>query len=121
MNENYAQPSLPAGIEEDLIRGMYRHGTHSPATPIDTVRLVGSGAILREVIAAAELPASDWQVAAEVWSATSARRFFEVDRHHVALAAHTALRTRGHVDAATCAEAMRRYRLSPHAPASWDA
>ena len=51
----------------------------------------------------------------------SLRRFFEVDRHHVVLAALTALRTRGEVDAATCAEAMTRYGLSPDARPSWEA
>ncbi|HKX40194.1 MAG TPA: pyruvate dehydrogenase (acetyl-transferring), homodimeric type, partial [Burkholderiaceae bacterium] len=71
MNESYAQPSLPAGVEDDLLRGLYRYAVHAPADTTKNVRLVGSGTILREVIAAAELLASDWGVAAEVWSATS--------------------------------------------------
>ncbi|KAF1697274.1 pyruvate dehydrogenase (acetyl-transferring), homodimeric type [Pseudoxanthomonas jiangsuensis] len=68
MNENYAQDSLPAGVEDDVIKGLYRHSVHGKG---GDVRLVGSGAILREVIAAAALLAQDWQVEAEVWSATS--------------------------------------------------
>jgi pyruvate dehydrogenase E1 component len=85
MNENYAQPSLRAGVEADIIKGMYRYsgpvqGESEPAS----VRLVGSGTILREVIAAAELLAGDWNIAAEVWSATSfselAREAAEVER-----------------------------------------
>ena len=76
MNENYPQPSLPAGVEADILRGLYRLRAY-PASDAATapvrprVRLLGSGAILREVIAAAELLAQDWQVEAEVWSATS--------------------------------------------------
>jgi pyruvate dehydrogenase E1 component len=220
MNENYAQPSLPAGVEEDLIRGMYRFATltpsdtqktrgtmpdaphasnvlHDPAGPAaPTVRLVGSGTILREVIAAAELLAQDWGVAAEVWSATSfselardaraverhnrlhpteaarishvqrclpgdapviaatdyvrawpqlvasyvdapftalgtdgfgrsdtraaLRRFFEVDRHHVVLAALTALRAQGQVDTETCAQAIARHAITTDGAAPWD-
>jgi pyruvate dehydrogenase E1 component len=65
-NENYAQPSLPAGVEADVIRGLYRLRGAGGA-----VRLVGSGAILREVIAAADLLAADFGIEAEVWSATS--------------------------------------------------
>ncbi len=197
MNENYAQPSLPPGVEADLIQGLYRYAVHAPATAAKgSVRLLGSGTILREVIAAAELLAADWGITAEVWSATSfaelsreareverfnrlhpaeaprtshvqrclagdtpviaatdylrawpqlvasyidapftvlgtdgfgrsdtraaLRRFFEVDRHHVVLAALTALRAQGVVDAATCAEAIARYGLDAGAAASWN-
>ena len=77
MNENYAQPSLPAGVEADVIKGLYRFASQHANDSRGTVRLVGSGTILREVIAAAELLAQDWQVDAEVWSATS---FSEVAR-----------------------------------------
>ncbi len=75
MNENYAQPSLPAGSEGDIVRGLYRWS--SPAAQPAAVRLVGSGTILREAIEAARLLAEDWQVEAEVWSATS---FAELSR-----------------------------------------
>jgi pyruvate dehydrogenase E1 component len=47
------------------------------------------------------------------------RHFFEVDRHHVVLAALPALRHQGQVDATTCAEAIARYGLSPDALPSW--
>ena len=70
MNENYAQPSLPAGVEEDVIRGMYRYGGHV-VDGRPSLRLLGSGAILLEVIAAAELLAQDWQVGTEIYSVTS--------------------------------------------------
>jgi pyruvate dehydrogenase E1 component len=84
MNENYAQPSLPEAAHADLLRGMYRLATHAVKKPAGRVRLLGSGAILREVMAAAELLAADWQVASEVFSVTSfselARDAREVDR-----------------------------------------
>jgi pyruvate dehydrogenase E1 component len=84
MNENYAQPSMPAGIESDVIQGMYRFATYRPAQPVAPVRLLGSGAILREVIAAAELLAQDWNVGSDVHSVTSfselARQAAEVER-----------------------------------------
>jgi len=193
MNENYAHPTLSDGVEEGIIKGLYCIGTPG-GTP--AVRLLGSGTILREVMAAAELLARDWQVQAQVWSATSyselerdareverwnrlhplqagrrshvqsclggdapivaasdyvcawpqliaghvhatfrvlgtdgfgrsdtraaLRDFFEVDRHHIALAALTALREQGQVDAATCARAIERYRIDTQRPASWN-
>jgi pyruvate dehydrogenase E1 component len=157
--------------------------------------LVGSGAVLREVIAAATLLADDWQIDSEVWSATSfselardaratarwnrlhpngparssylqhclpgatpivaasdsvcgwpqlvaghidapfsvlgtdgfgrsdtraaLRRFFEVDRHHVVLAALDALRRQGTVDATLCDEAIARYGIEAERDAPW--
>jgi pyruvate dehydrogenase E1 component len=71
MNENHAQPSLPAGVDADIIRGMYRFGGHQPDKANAQVRLLGSGAILREVIAAAELLAQDWGVRSDIYSVTS--------------------------------------------------
>jgi pyruvate dehydrogenase E1 component len=71
MNENYAQPSLPAGVEDAIILGMYRYATHTPEQQLSQLRLLGSGAILREVIAAAELLARDFHVGSEVYSVTS--------------------------------------------------
>ena len=71
MNENYAQPSLPAGVEADIIKGMYRYGGHLVSGAKTVVRLLGSGTILREVIAAADLLANDWGIASQVYSVTS--------------------------------------------------
>jgi pyruvate dehydrogenase E1 component len=82
MNENYAQPSMPDGVESDIIQGMYRYATHTPAQQICQLRLLGSGAILLEVIAAAELLARDWNVGSEVFSVTS---FAELAREAAAL------------------------------------
>jgi pyruvate dehydrogenase E1 component len=75
MNENYPQPGLPKGAEEGILRGMYRL-REGPAgsgmgRSIARVQLLGSGTILREVLAAAELLENDWGVAGDVWSVTS--------------------------------------------------
>jgi pyruvate dehydrogenase E1 component len=83
-NESYAQPSLPAGVEADVIRGMYRCAGQTVAKPVAHVQLLGSGAILREVIAAGELLAQDWNIASDVYSVTSfselAREAAEIER-----------------------------------------
>jgi pyruvate dehydrogenase E1 component len=71
MNENYAQPSLLAGAEGDIIKGLYRYGGHAPIGATAKLRLLGSGAILREVIAAAAMLAEHWGVASDIHSVTS--------------------------------------------------
>jgi len=195
MNQNYAQPSLPAGVDADLIKGLYRYASRSAQNARGQVRLIGSGTILLEVIAAAELLATDWQIESEIWSATSftelareareverwnrlhpgqtprqshvagclpqgapviaatdylralpqliashieppytvlgtdgfgrsdtreaLRRFFEVDRHHIVLAALTSLAQQGCVDIALCQQAIERYGIDVEAAASW--
>jgi pyruvate dehydrogenase E1 component len=194
LNENYSQPALPEGAEEGIIRGMHlvREGTGDGPR----VQLMGSGAILREVLAAAELLEEHNQVAADVWSVTSftelrregieaerwsrlhpheerrvpyveqqlsghegpvvaatdymrafadgirpyvprtysvlgtdgfgrsdyrvkLRRFFEVDRHHVAVTALSALAGEGEVGAATVGKAIERYGIDADAVAPW--
>ena len=198
MNENYAQPTLPAGAESDIVKGLYRYALHAVQAGTVSrgrVRLLGSGTILREAIAAADLLLQDWQIDTEVWSATSfselardareverwnrlhpqaeprrshlqecipgdapvvavsdyvrawpqlvasyvrapfvalgtdgfgrsdtraaLRSFFEVDRHQIVLAALSALREQGRVDAAACAEAIERYGISHAQRPSW--
>jgi len=182
MNENYRHPAMPQDASEGILRGMYRlRGTDSPQ-----VQLLGSGTILNEVIAAAQLLEDDWGITADVWSVTSftelrrdgleverwnmlhpageprsayvtdclsalptvastdyirafadqirqwvpgpyrvlgtdgfgrsdsrraLRRFFEVDRHYVVLAALHELGDRNRA-----AEAIKRYELDPEAP-----
>ncbi|MDX3905356.1 MAG: alpha-ketoglutarate dehydrogenase [Pigmentiphaga sp.] len=68
-NESYAQPTLPADAHQGIVKGLYRYGVRGNNEP--AVRLLGSGAILREVIAAAESLAGDWNIGSEIWSATS--------------------------------------------------
>ncbi|MEL0585140.1 MAG: pyruvate dehydrogenase (acetyl-transferring), homodimeric type [Candidatus Thiodiazotropha sp. (ex. Lucinoma kazani)] len=69
MNENYLQPAMPQGIEEGIVRGLYQFKTGGKQKL--RVQLLGSGAILREVIAAAELLEKEFKVSADVWSVTS--------------------------------------------------
>ena len=73
MNENYVHPAMPEGAETGIIKGLYkfRAAESTKATSATTVQLMGSGAILREVIAAADLLRDDWAVDADIWSATS--------------------------------------------------
>jgi len=72
MNENYAQPDLPAGVEDQVMRGCYRFGQFGAAQPgaAAQVTLLGSGAILTEVIAAARQLAAEG-IGCEVFSVTS--------------------------------------------------
>jgi pyruvate dehydrogenase E1 component len=70
MNENVAQPSLPAGAHEGVVRGLYCLRKAPPASG-PRVQLLGSGAILGEVVKAADALAADHGIAADVWSVTS--------------------------------------------------
>jgi pyruvate dehydrogenase E1 component len=69
MNENYHQPAMPKGVEKGIIKGIYLF--QKGGRKKKRVQLIGSGAIFREVIAAAELLAEDWGVDADLWSVTS--------------------------------------------------
>jgi pyruvate dehydrogenase E1 component len=197
MNENYAHPAMPDGAAPGIIRGMYLFKPGGPpAARGPRVQLLGSGAIFREVIAAADLLKSQWGVDADLWSCPSftelardgravarenllhpgapakrshveiclaerqgpviaatdyvrafaeqirpfvhrryvvlgtdgfgrsdtrekLRRFFEVDRHHIAVAALKALADEGTVPAARVDEAIRRYGIDPSRPPPW--
>ena len=85
MNENYVHPPMPKGVEEGIIRGMYR--LSKAGRKKLRVQLLGSGAILREVIAAAELLREDFHVDADIWSVTSfnelKREAQDADRHNL--------------------------------------
>ena len=192
MNENYAQPAIPDGAQEGILRGMHPVAGDGAGA----VRLLGSGTILREVLAGAELLRDDFGVEADVWSVPSftelrregmelerwntlhpgetpkktwietsleghdgpviaatdymrsfaeqirpwidapfrvlgtdgygrsdyrktLRSFFEVDRHHVALAALTELVKTGEVDASAPQKAIESYDIDPERPAPW--
>jgi pyruvate dehydrogenase E1 component len=69
MNENYLHPAMPTGVEDGILKGMYLYSGGGKKRK--KVQLLGSGSILREVIAAAELLDSDWGVDANIWSVTS--------------------------------------------------
>jgi pyruvate dehydrogenase E1 component len=82
MNENYAQPAMPEGAEEGILRGL-----HPVAEAKDAkVQLLGSGTILREVLAGAELLREDFGVDSDVWSVTSYTELrkdgMEAERHN---------------------------------------
>ncbi|MBC3933261.1 MAG: pyruvate dehydrogenase (acetyl-transferring), homodimeric type [Undibacterium curvum] len=70
MNENYSHPGIQPGQEEGILKGLYPL-QKAPEVTKHRVQLLGSGTILREVIAAAELLKNDWGIAADVWSAPS--------------------------------------------------
>ena len=200
MNENYEHPAMPEGAEQGILRGMYllREGPQQRKSrggkAAARVQLLGSGTILREVVAAAGLLAEDFDVDSDVWSVPSftelrrdglavdrwnmlhpteprrqsyveqqlagrpdgpvvaatdymkafadqirpfvprryrvlgtdgygrsdyrrkLRRFFEVDRHYITVAALTALAADGTVPAGTVADAIQRYGLDPDKP-----
>jgi len=69
MNENYSHPEMPKGTEAGILKGMYAFSKSKAKGP--KVQLMGSGVILREVIAAAEMLEKDWGVSPDVWSVTS--------------------------------------------------
>ncbi|MFN2335203.1 MAG: pyruvate dehydrogenase (acetyl-transferring), homodimeric type, partial [Wenzhouxiangellaceae bacterium] len=95
LNENYHHPEMPEGCEEGIRKGMYLlrdAGSSSGASgqrsePI--VQLLGSGAILNEVIAAADLLQSRFQVSSDIWSVTS---FNELRRQAVAVSRRNRLK-----------------------------
>jgi pyruvate dehydrogenase E1 component len=194
MNENYEHPDMPEGVEEGIRKGLYlfRKGAARRGKR-PRVQLLGSGTILREVIAAADLLAADFGVTADVWSAPSftelrrdglaaerwnrlhptakprrsyvetclagqsgpvvaatdyiktyadqirpfvpgrytvlgtdgfgrsdyrraLRSFFEVNRHHVAVAALHSLAQEGTVAASVVADAIAKYGIDPDKP-----
>jgi pyruvate dehydrogenase E1 component len=71
LNENYPHPGMPEGVEEGILRGMYKLRTVEAKKGGPRVRLLGSGSILREVEAAAAMLAQDFGVSSEIWSVTS--------------------------------------------------
>ncbi len=191
MNENYVQPALPDGAKAGILKGMYP--VHQGEEHTHRVQLLGAGTILREVLAAAELLAKDFNVGADVWSITSfnelrregidverwnmlhpdqpqrttyveeqlagtqgpiiaatdyvrtyadqirpyiarhyvvlgtdgfgrsdmrsqLRKFFEVNRYYIVVAALNALADEGEIPTATVSEAIRKYRIDPDKP-----
>ncbi len=82
-NENYLHPPMPKGVEEDIIKGMYKlHSTKKPK-----VRLLGSGPLLNEVIEAAKILKEDWDIDPGIWNVTSftelRREAEEVERWNI--------------------------------------
>lgn len=71
MNENYAHEDMPEGVEDGIIKGMYKLKSHEKKANKKQVQLLGSGVILREVEAAAEILFNDYGVNSDIWSVTS--------------------------------------------------
>ena len=82
-NENYEQPAMPKGCEDGIIKGMYMYESvetkGNKKTP--RVQLLGAGAILNEVRAAAQMLKDDWGVASDVWSVTSFNELAREGQH----------------------------------------
>jgi pyruvate dehydrogenase E1 component len=70
-NENYLHPAMPAGVEEGIVRGMYKLHSRELRKSAAKVNLFGSGAILRHVLLAQDLLAERYNIASNVWSVTS--------------------------------------------------
>jgi pyruvate dehydrogenase E1 component len=71
MNENYAMPTMPEGVEEGILKGMYQLESRGEDQNNVRVRLVGSGTILQEVIAAADILHTEFGIGVDIFSATS--------------------------------------------------
>jgi pyruvate dehydrogenase E1 component len=70
-NEPYEMPEMPAGVEEGVIRGIYKFKSVEAGGGSQRVQLVGAGPILRETLRAADILASKYNISSDVWSATS--------------------------------------------------
>jgi pyruvate dehydrogenase E1 component len=70
-NENYVHPEMPPGVEDGIVRGMYKLATKDAGKAKHKVNLFGSGAILRHTLAAADLLAEKYGISSNVWSVTS--------------------------------------------------
>ncbi|NOX64224.1 MAG: pyruvate dehydrogenase (acetyl-transferring), homodimeric type, partial [Chlorobi bacterium] len=86
MNENYAQPAMPKGSKEGILKGMYKFKASSKRTVKAKAHLLGSGTILNEVLKAQEILEKDYNVSADVWSVTSYKSLhldaLEVERYN---------------------------------------
>jgi pyruvate dehydrogenase E1 component len=87
MNENYAHPSMPKGVEKDILKGMYKLQTVGDAKAKIKVQLLGSGTIFREVIEAANMLRDDWGISSDLWGCPSftelGRNWNETSRHNL--------------------------------------
>jgi pyruvate dehydrogenase E1 component len=84
MNELYPMPPMPEGVEDGILKGLYKCRASEIEHPKARVQLLGSGAILNEAIKAAEILETRYEVAADVWSVTSYKELYtdglETDR-----------------------------------------
>ena len=86
MNENYEQPSIPGDIKDKVLRGLYKLQSRGDDNDGIRVRLIGSGTILNEVIAAADILLNEFNINSDIFSATSftelAKEARTIERHN---------------------------------------
>jgi pyruvate dehydrogenase E1 component len=86
MNENYAQPNIPGDIKDNVLRGLYKLQSRGDDNDDMRVRLIGSGTILNEVIAAADILLDEFNINSDIFSATSftelAKEARTIERHN---------------------------------------
>ena len=88
MNENYSHPAMPKdkSVEEGILKGMYLFKEHNRYKKTK-IQLLGSGTILREIVAAAEILQNEYQIDSNIWSVTSfnelRREAMEVERYNL--------------------------------------
>ena len=86
MNENYEQPSIPGDIKDSVLRGLYKLQSRGDDNDDIRVRLIGSGTILNEVIAAADILLNEFNINSDIFSATSftelAKEARTIERHN---------------------------------------
>ena len=70
-NENYAMPAMPEGVEDGIVKGIYKLSSRDVPNARARVQLFGTGAILRMVLQAQEMLAEKFNIASDVWSVTS--------------------------------------------------
>ncbi|MGH7884830.1 MAG: pyruvate dehydrogenase (acetyl-transferring), homodimeric type, partial [Thermodesulfobacteriota bacterium] len=80
MNEQYLQPAMPDGVEEGIIRGMYRFKKSEMNGSKLKAHLFGSGALINEVLRAKEILENDYNISCDVWSITSYKELY-IDAH----------------------------------------
>ncbi len=83
MNETYPQPEMPSGVEEGIVEGLYRYrksddgGSDTQGSKQPKAHLLGSGAILNEVLHAAGILEDDYGVSVDVWSAPGYKQLYD--------------------------------------------
>ena len=86
MNENYKQPSIPGDVKDSVLRGLYKLQSRGDDNDDIRVRLIGSGTILNEVIAAADILLNEFNINSDIFSATSftelAKEARTIERHN---------------------------------------
>jgi pyruvate dehydrogenase E1 component len=86
MNENYEQPSIPGDVKDSVLRGLYKLQSRGDDNDDIRVRLIGSGTILNEVIAAADILLNEFNINSDIFSATSftelAKEARTIERHN---------------------------------------